>query len=80
MSLYGAAKAPAVPKSDDATTEGDLTEDGGDVGGTNDGDLPDLSGDGTGTDATLVDRNRDAIRELAAKINNLIEHMNDGRT
>lgn len=117
MALYGAAKAPAVPKYDDGTTVDALTEGGAAIGGTNDGDLPSLTAtavdltDNSGgtasdtiadlettyTEATVannfaslaraVDRLtadnvnlRAAIRENAAKINALIDHMNDGRT
>lgn len=79
MALYGAAKAPAVEKAEDGTTEVDLTEDGSAIGGTNDGDLPDISAvSGTYTQAEVV-AIRDAVREVAAKINALIDHMNDGR-
>ena len=46
----------------------DLTEDGGVIGGTNDGDLPDL----TTPDATL---NAAAVRELAVAVNTIFEAL-----
>jgi len=45
-----------------ATVIDDLTENSGAIGGTNDGDLPDLT-----TPAATA--NRDSVRELAARIN-----------
>lgn len=63
MTLYGAAKNP--------DSVDDLTENGGAIGGTNDGDLPDISSvSGTYTQAEVV-AIRDAVRELAAKVNEL---------
>lgn len=79
MALYGAAKAPAIPKYSDGTTQGVLTENGSAIGGTNDGNLPSIASvSGTYTQAEVV-AIRDAVREVAAKINALIAHMNDGR-
>ena len=79
MTLYGAAKAPAVAKASDGTTEADLTENSGAIGGTNDGDLPDIGTvGGTYVQAEAV-AVRDAVREVAQKLNDLIDHMNDGR-
>jgi len=42
----------------------DLTEDGGDIGGTSDGDLPDLTTAGAQV-------NTDSVRELAERINEI---------
>lgn len=73
MALYGAGKAPAVKRNATGTTVATLTEDGGaTISGTNDGDLPDLT---TITDAAA----EAAIQEIAQKLNDLIEHLNDGR-
>jgi len=44
------------------TAIADLTEDGGDIGGTNDGDLPDLTTAGAQV-------NTDSVRELAVRVN-----------
>lgn len=46
------------------TAIADLTEDGGDIGGTSDGDLPDLS-----TPGAVV--NTAAVRELAERVNEI---------
>jgi len=73
MALYGAGKAPAVPAYADGTTVGELTENGGAIAGTNDGDLPDLT-------SPTAAANAAAIRELAQRLNELIAHLNDGRT
>ena len=79
MTLLNAALAPAAPKRNDATTEVDLTENTGAIGGTNDGDLPDIGTvGGTYVQAEAV-AVRDAVREVAQKLNDLIDHMNDGR-
>lgn len=130
MALYGAAKAPALTKNSDGSTVGALTEDGSAIGGTNDGDLPDLSanlssdltenstdigGTQDGNVATLsvawdgstnptsaegdllIDGIREAfvainslradmvalraaVRENAQHLNDLIDHLNDGRS
>lgn len=80
MALLGAAKAPIVPKNSDGTTVSVLTENSGAIGGTNDGDLPDIGTVGGGYTQAEVVAIRDAVRELAAKVNALIAHMNDGRT
>lgn len=57
MPLYGSARDPQSVVS--------LTEAGGAIGGTNDGDLPSLAG--------VADANVSAaIREVAAKLNELI--------
>lgn len=76
MSLYGAAKAPSVPKKVDATTEGDLTDNSG---GTSGGDtVAAIAGvDGTGSNAASLVDTQNAIATLSAKINALIDHMND---
>lgn len=90
MALYGAAKAPAVAKNDDGTTQGSLTENSGET--SPDETIADVSTavtgvDGTGSNAaskadvdsrlTAIDSN---IADLAAKLNALISHMNDGRS
>lgn len=49
-----------------------LTENGGAIGGTNDGNLPDLSGSPAGTDAAFITALIAAVRELAAKQNAVI--------
>ncbi|MEW5422660.1 DUF2190 family protein [Amorphus sp. 3PC139-8] len=54
-----------------AAAVADLTEDGGAIGGTNDGDLPDVSGTASGTDAAIVTALQATVRELAAKQNEL---------
>lgn len=46
----------------------DLTEDGGAIGGTNDGDIPDL----TSPSAAL---NAEGIRELATMVNTILEAL-----
>lgn len=75
MALYGAAKAPAVEKNDDGTTQGTLTDNSG---GTSGGDtIAAITDAGTG-EAELVST-QNAIATLAAKVNSLIDHMNDGR-
>src|SRR5690606_17914044 len=51
---------------------GALTENGGAIGGTNDGDLPALTGTASGTDAAIVTALQASVRELAAKVNALI--------
>jgi len=80
MPLYNAALAPAVPKNSDKATVSALTEDSGAVGGTNDGNMPDIGTvSGTYTQAEVV-AIRDAVREVAAKLNELMVHMNNGRT
>lgn len=48
-----------------------LTEDSGAIGGTNDGDLPDLSGSPAGTDAAIITALIAAVRELATRVNAL---------
>jgi len=63
MTLYGGAKEP---KSIAA-----LTENGGAVGGTNDGDLPDISTVSSPPTQAEVQALRDAVRECAAQINQL---------
>lgn len=64
MTLYGAAKNPSDVDA--------LTENGGAIGGTNDGDLPDIGTvSGTYTQAEVV-AIRDAVRELAAAYNDLL--------
>lgn len=79
MTLLNAALAPAAPKASDSTTEAVLQENSGAIGGTNDGDLPDIGTvGGTYVQAEAV-AVRDAVREVAQKINDLIDHMNDGR-
>lgn len=78
MPLQSAGLAPAVADSNGATVS-QLTENSGAIGGTNDGDLPDISTvSGTYTQAEVV-AIRDAVRELAAKVNDLIDHLNNGR-
>lgn len=93
MALYGAAKAPSVPKYSDGSTVDNLTEDGSAIGGTNDGDLPaapavnlaawDGATSPTAAEATdISDAINDLsamVREVADKVNDLLEHMNDGR-
>jgi hypothetical protein len=49
-----------------------LTEDSGAIGGTNDGDLPALTGSPLGTDAAIITALIAAVRENAAKVNALI--------
>lgn len=90
MTLYGAAKAPAVPSNLDGSTQAALTESSGDT--TPDETVADVSTVVTGVDGTAsnaaskvdVDARLVAIdsnfADLARKINNLITHMNDGRT
>ena len=80
MALLGAAKAPVIPKNSDGTTVAALTENSGDIGGTNDGDLPDIGTVGGSYVQAQAVAVRDAVRELAAKVNELMTHMNDGRT
>lgn len=48
-----------------------LTEDSGDIGGTNDGDLPDISTVSSTPSQAEVEAIRDAVREVAAKVNEL---------
>lgn len=79
MPLYGAAKAPAVPDSLGRTV-GQLTENNGAIGGTNDGNLPDISTVSTTYTQAEIVAIRDAVREVAAKVNALIAHLNDGRS
>lgn len=87
MTLYGAAKAPAVQSNLDGTTVGALTDntagtanetlqaltDPADAPGTADALRDDLV-------ANLIPELRNNLADLAAKINALIIHMNDGRT
>lgn len=86
MTLYGAAKAPAVLKSSDNTTVKALTDNSG---GTSDQTLAAIPAGGIGVAAGGWDTaaNRDIaitninnnIADLAKKISDLIDHMNDGR-
>lgn len=62
--------APALSEGPQ-TNVADLTENSGAIGGTNDGDLPDLSGSPAGTDAAFVTALIAAVRELAADNNAL---------
>lgn len=80
MALYGAGKAPAVPANADGTTVTGVTENGGAVGGTNDGDMPDISTVSAAYSQAEVTAIRDAVREVAQMVNDLIAHLNDGRT
>lgn len=75
MALHGSAKAPAVANSRTGATVNPLTENGGAIGGTNDGNLPALVDPAGDAGASVIA----GIRENAAKINALIAHMNDGR-
>lgn len=82
MTLLNAALAPAAPKKNDGTTEGTLTDN---TGGTADATLEavnSLAIGGTYAQAE-VQALRDAVgnnlADLAKKINDLIDHMNDGR-
>jgi hypothetical protein len=49
-----------------------LTENSGAIGGTNDGDLPALTGSPAGTDAAIITALIAAVREIAAKQNVLL--------
>lgn len=64
MPLYGSAHDPQRVAA--------LTEDGGDIGGTNDGDLPDIGTVSAAYTQAEVVALRDAIRELAAAHNELL--------
>lgn len=78
MPLQSSALAPAVV-DDQGNSVSALTEDGSAIGGTNDGDLPDIStvsGTYTQAEVTAI---RDAVRECAQRINDLVSHMNNGR-
>lgn len=82
MTLLSAALAPAVGKKNDGTTEVKLTDNSG---GTADATLEDVNGltiSVTYAQAE-VQALRDAvgnnIADLAKKIEDLIDHMNDGR-
>lgn len=67
MTLYGGAKNP---EGIDA-----LTENSGDIGGTNDGDLPDIGTVSSPPTQAEVQAIRDAVRENAAKLNELLEAL-----
>lgn len=54
-----------------ARTAADLTEDGGAIGGTNDGDLPALTGTPSGTDAAIITALIASVREIAVMLNAL---------
>lgn len=92
MPLYNAALAPAVPKSVGRTVVRPLTENGGAIGGTNDGDMPaapsvslawdggtDPSSDDAAAIAAAVTALGGMVREVAQKLNDLIDHLNNGR-
>lgn len=63
MALYGAANDPVDVS--------DLTENGGAIGGTNDGDLPDMSSVSSPPTQAEVQAIRDGVRENAAQLNKL---------
>lgn len=67
MTLYGAAKNPESVDN--------LTENGGDIGGTNDGDLPNLGSVSSSYTQAEIVAIRDAVRELAAQVNTLQEAL-----
>lgn len=76
MTLYGAAKNPGDVD--------DITEDGSDIGGTNDGDMPaapsvDLSNWDGSTDPTAAEATdiEDAISDLAAMVRELAAKQNE---
>lgn len=70
MALYGSAKAPAVPAYVDGSTVGKL--------GAQTVDLTAWNGatDPTAAQATAI---TDAINAIQAKLDALIDHLNDGR-
>lgn len=70
----------AVPSTGNVTVEVEsvgvsgfaaLTEDSGAIGGTNDGDLPALTGSPAGTDAAIITALIASVRELATRVNAL---------
>ena len=83
MSLLGAAKAPVIPKNSDGTTVAALTDDSGGTANQTLEAVNSLTIGGTYSQAELQ-AVRDAcgnnIADLAKKIEDLISHMNDGRT
>jgi hypothetical protein len=67
VSFKLASDESAVPALVGGTTViGDLTEDSGAIGGTNDGDLPDLSTPGAAVNTASVRENATRINEILA--------------
>ena len=88
MALYGAAKAPTIPKTSDQSTVAALTDNSG---GTANQTLEDVVTVVTGVDgigsnaASKVDVDARLVSignnfaDLALKLSDLISHLNDGR-
>lgn len=75
MALYGSAKAPAVPKYDDGTTVTASTDDTGGTASVTD-TLVEVT-DTTVDVSALINAN---FATINAKLQELIDHLNDGRT
>lgn len=71
MALYGAGKAPAVPKNSDGTTVAALTDNSGGTASET------IAVIGATYDQAEV---RNAVASIANKLADLIAHLNDGRT
>lgn len=83
MALYGGAKAPIVPANADGTTVAALTDNSGGTADQTLAAVKTLTISAAYSQAeiqALRDAVADDIADLALKISDLIDHLNDGRT